>query len=180
MIRNKFGSADNINTIRALENAVSTSLQDEVSSSVIAASSLNAGNSNSLPGHTSQVSHLVHLHFRKRSSSNCDVVIVSSSAFKSAASQTTAATATSQGSGGGKYTSEEGSECGSSVTSESIPGGLHMSPRHNAAATNLGLSLGLESFFQELQERREEVDRLREEMEHLKVAPIILQCLNLP
>lgn len=73
----------------------------------------------------------------------------------------------SQGSGGGKYTSEEGSECGSSVTSESIPGGLHMSPRHNVVGTSLGL--GLDSIFQELQERREEVDRLREEMEHVKV-----------
>ena len=78
--------------------------------------------------------------------------------------------ATSQGSGGGKYTSEEGSECGSSVTSESMPGGLHMSPRHaNAVATSLGLNFGLESFFQELQERREENERLREEMEHVKV-----------
>lgn len=77
--------------------------------------------------------------------------------------------AASQGSGGGKYTSEEGSECGSSVTSESMPGGLHMSPRHNAVAASLGLSLGLDSFFQELQERREEVDRIREEMEHVKV-----------
>lgn len=73
--------------------------------------------------------------------------------------------AASQGSGGGKYTSEEGSECGSSVTSESMPGGLHMSPRHIA----VGTSSGLESFFQELQERREEVERLREEMEHVKV-----------
>ena len=42
-----------------------------------------------------------------------------------------------------------------------------MSPRHNVVSTSLGLSL--ETFFQELQERREEVDRLREEMEHVKV-----------
>ena len=77
--------------------------------------------------------------------------------------------AVSQASGGGKYTSEEGSECGSSVTSESMPGGLHMSPRHNAGSNNLGLSYGLESFFQELQERREEVERLREEIEQVKV-----------
>lgn len=81
----------------------------------------------------------------------------------------TVVAATSQGSGGGKYTSEEGSECGSSVTSESMPGGLHMSPRHNA----VGTSSGLESFFQELQERREEVERLREEMEHVKVSEVL-------
>jgi hypothetical protein len=48
-----------------------------------------------------------------------------------------------------------------------MAGGLHMSPRHNVVGTSLGL--GLESFFQELQERREEVDRLREEMEQVKV-----------
>ena len=50
-----------------------------------------------------------------------------------------------------------------------MPGGLHMSPRHNAVGASLGLSLGLDSFFQELQERREEVERLREEMDHVKV-----------
>jgi hypothetical protein len=50
-----------------------------------------------------------------------------------------------------------------------MAGGLHMSPRHNVVGTSLGLSMGLESFFQELQERREEVDRLREEMEQVKV-----------
>lgn len=55
------------------------------------------------------------------------------------------------------------------MTSESMPGGLHMSPRHNAVGASLGLSLGLDSFFQELQERREEVERLREEMDHVKV-----------
>lgn len=44
-----------------------------------------------------------------------------------------------------------------------------MSPRHNVAGANLGLSMGLESFFQELQERREEVERLREEMDQVKV-----------
>lgn len=48
-----------------------------------------------------------------------------------------------------------------------------MSPRHNVVGTNLGLSMGLESFFQELQERREEVDRLREEMEQVKVNKIV-------
>ncbi len=42
---------------------------------------------------------------------------------------------------------------------------------HGAAVAADGLSLGLESVFQELQERREENDRLREEMEHVKVSP---------
>ena len=49
-----------------------------------------------------------------------------------------------------------------------MPGGLHMSPRHNAVPSYLGL----ESFFLELQERREEVERLREEMDNVKVATV--------
>ncbi|XP_045028831.1 transmembrane and coiled-coil domains protein 2-like [Daphnia magna] len=143
LIRNKFGSADNINQIRAVENTSSSAApEDAFVVSPAPVNNMSAGNSNSLPGH-------------------------------GAVSQTIGSSAiipaTSQGSGGGKYTSEEGSECGSSVTSESMAGGLHMSPRHNVVGTNLGLSMGLESFFQELQERREEVDRLREEMEQVKV-----------
>lgn len=139
LIRNKFGSADNISHLARSGDHPSHSTGAGTGDEVYSASSaLTAGNSNSLPGHNSQ-------------------------AVTSAVSVVPAA---SQGSGGGKYTSEEGSECGSSVTSESIPGGLHMSPRHNAVGTSLGLSL--DPFFQELQERREEVDRLREEMDHVK------------
>jgi len=139
LIRNKFGSADNISHLARSgdhpSHPTASGTGDEVYS---ASSALTAGNSNSLPGHSSQA----------------------------VASAVPVVPAASQGSGGGKYTSEEGSECGSSVTSESIPGGLHMSPRHNVVGTSLGLSL--DPFFQELQERREEVDRLREEMEHVK------------
>ncbi|XP_046459269.1 transmembrane and coiled-coil domains protein 2-like isoform X2 [Daphnia pulex] len=141
LIRNKFGSADNINQIRAVENTPGSSAPDDpfvISSAAV--NNMSAGNSNSLPGH---------------------------GATSQTVGQSAIVPATSQGSGGGKYTSEEGSECGSSVTSESMAGGLHMSPRHNVVGTSLGLSMGLESFFQELQERREEVDRLREEMEQL-------------
>jgi len=138
LIRNKFGSADNINHMAPhSSHPVVATGTDEVYSTSTA---LSAGNSNSLPGHSSQP--------------------------VASAAQASVVPAASQGSGGGKYTSEEGSECGSSVTSESIAGGLHMSPRHNVVGTSLGLSL--DPFFQELQERREEVDRLREEMEHVK------------
>ncbi|XP_059351694.1 transmembrane and coiled-coil domain protein 3-like isoform X2 [Daphnia carinata] len=143
LIRNKFGSADNINQIRAVENTPNSAApEDAFVISPTPANNMSAGNSNSLPGHGA-ISQTI-----------------GSSAIVPAASQ---------GSGGGKYTSEEGSECGSSVTSESMAGGLHMSPRHNVVGASLGLSMGLESFFQELQERREEVDRLREEMEQVKL-----------
>ena len=187
LIRNKFGSADNINHIRAVENTPSSSAPDDAFvTSPATVITLSAGNSNSLPGHgaTSQVAESLNYFVlcivgRKKMLLNfycCltnDLVLL----FFQAIGQSAIVPAASQGSGGGKYTSEEGSECGSSVTSESMAGGLHMSPRHNAVGTNLGLSMGLESFFQELQERREEVDRLREEMEQVKVWYICLMDL---
>ena len=52
LIRNKFGSADNINHIRAIENTPSLSAQeDSLVTSQATVSTLSAGNSNSLPGH---------------------------------------------------------------------------------------------------------------------------------
>lgn len=59
LIRNKFGSADNINHIRAIENAPGSSTPDDAFViSPAAINTLAAGTSNSLPGHgaTSQVS----------------------------------------------------------------------------------------------------------------------------
>lgn len=58
LIRNKFGSADNINQIRAVENIPGSSAPDDafvISSAAV--NNMSAGNSNSLPGHgaTSQV-----------------------------------------------------------------------------------------------------------------------------
>jgi hypothetical protein len=58
LIRNKFGSADNINQIRAVENTPGSSAPDDpfvISSAAV--NNMSAGNSNSLPGHgaTSQV-----------------------------------------------------------------------------------------------------------------------------
>lgn len=60
LIRNKFGSADNINHIRAVEHTPSLSAPDDaLVTSPATVSTLSAGNSNSLPGHgtTSQVGH---------------------------------------------------------------------------------------------------------------------------
>ncbi|PSN54477.1 hypothetical protein C0J52_05558 [Blattella germanica] len=68
-----------------------------------------------------------------------------------------------------KFASEEGSEC-SSVTSESIPAGntTHQSSPHHPAAIHLASTYNLEPIFTELQERREEIDRLREELDGVK------------
>lgn len=58
LIRNKFGSADNINQIRAVEHiASSMAPEDAFAISPAPANNMSAGNSNSLPGHgaTSQV-----------------------------------------------------------------------------------------------------------------------------
>lgn len=58
LIRNKFGSADNINHIRAVEHAPSLIPPDDaLVTSPATVSTLSAGTSNSLPGHgaTSQV-----------------------------------------------------------------------------------------------------------------------------
>lgn len=57
LIRNKFGSADNISHIRALEgSSTNPGAPDEFFvTSPSSSSVLNAGNSSSLPGHASQV-----------------------------------------------------------------------------------------------------------------------------
>ncbi|XP_076544819.1 transmembrane and coiled-coil domain 2 protein Dmtn isoform X2 [Osmia lignaria lignaria] len=63
-----------------------------------------------------------------------------------------------------KFPSEEGSEC-SSVTSESGPGSrgqAHTCPSNNNSA------LSLKSIFTELQEHRENLDRMKEKLEGLK------------
>jgi hypothetical protein len=69
-----------------------------------------------------------------------------------------------------KFASEEGSEC-SSVTSGSIPAGniTHHSSPHNPAALHLPAAYNLEPLFTEMQERRDEIERLREELESVKV-----------
>lgn len=69
-----------------------------------------------------------------------------------------------------KFASDEGSEC-SSVTSGSIPAGnlTHHSSPHHPAALHLPTSYNLELILTELQERHEEIDRLREELESVKV-----------
>lgn len=63
-----------------------------------------------------------------------------------------------------KFPSEEGSEC-SSVTSESGPGSRGQG--HACSSNNANLSL--KAIFSELQEHRENFDRIREKLEGFKV-----------
>ncbi|XP_046140990.1 transmembrane and coiled-coil domains protein 2 isoform X4 [Osmia bicornis bicornis] len=117
LIKNKFGSADNINTL-SLEssNGDNASVEDEKAHH----------GSATLPG-------------------GCSLGSTHSAAAI-------------------KFPSEEGSEC-SSVTSESGPGSrgqAHTCPSNNNSA------LSLKSIFTELQEHRENLDRMKEKLEGLK------------
>ena len=74
-----------------------------------------------------------------------------------------AAPGISKGSDGALYTSsEDGSQSDSSMmTRKRTPEGFHSTPMHNHS--------GLEPLFREIQERREECDHLRQEIENVKV-----------
>jgi hypothetical protein len=58
------------------------------------------------------------------------------------------------------------------VTSGSIPAGntTHQSSPHHPTTIHMAATYSLEPVFTELQERREEIDRLREELEGVKVS----------
>lgn len=122
LIKNKFGSADNINTLA--RNGDNASVDEEKAHH----------GSATLPGGCSLGS--------TNASSSAGVI---------------------------KFASDEGSEC-SSVTSGSIPAGnvTHHSSPHHPATLHLPTAYNLEPIFTELQERREETDRLREELEGVK------------
>ncbi|PNF30746.1 hypothetical protein B7P43_G06175 [Cryptotermes secundus] len=122
LIKNKFGSADNINTLA--RNGDNVSVDEDKTHH----------GSATLPGACSLGS--------AHASSSAGVM---------------------------KFASEEGSEC-SSVTSGSIPAGnvTHQSSPHHPATLHLPDTYSLEPIFTELQERREEIDRLREELESVK------------
>ncbi|KAK3864304.1 hypothetical protein Pcinc_030000 [Petrolisthes cinctipes] len=75
--------------------------------------------------------------------------------------------------GGSKVGSEEGSECNSSITSESVPGGsttlAHLtSPRNHHPQLDYLSGLTLDQVFLELRESREEIANLREELDTIK------------
>lgn len=59
LLRNRFGSADNINHIRTAEHVSGAAIVDEgFTATPSVAIGLGAGNSNSLPGHGSQVLYM--------------------------------------------------------------------------------------------------------------------------
>ncbi|XP_076673549.1 transmembrane and coiled-coil domain 2 protein Dmtn isoform X3 [Andrena cerasifolii] len=113
LIKNKFGSADNINTLS--RNGDNASVEDEKAHH----------GSATLPG-------------------GCSLGSTHSAAAM-------------------KFPSEEGSEC-SSVTSESGPGSRGQA--HTCHSNNTALSL--KSIFAELQEHRENLDRMREKLDGVK------------
>ncbi|CAL7933977.1 unnamed protein product [Xylocopa violacea] len=114
LIKNKFGSADNINTLS--RNGDNASVEDEKTHH----------GSATLPG-------------------GCSL------------GSTHSATAM-------KFPSEEGSEC-SSVTSESGPGSRGQA---HTCHSNNNASLSLKSIFTELQEHRENLERMKDKLEGLK------------
>ncbi|KAK6629748.1 hypothetical protein RUM43_003566 [Polyplax serrata] len=135
LLKNKFGSADNINSLS--RNGNSGSVEEEKTHH----------GSATLPG-------------------NCSLTTTTT---------TTATTAQGSTSGNMKFASEEGSPC-SSVTSESLPLGQtthHSSPRQHRTPYNL------EPLFRELQERREEIEMLKEKIDTLKGVQQEVQYLTM-
>ncbi|XP_037924546.1 transmembrane and coiled-coil domains protein 2 isoform X2 [Hermetia illucens] len=116
LIKNKFGSADNINEMGALNVSANQS-------------ELHVG-SVSTPNNT--------IHAASMSSGNTG------------------------GAGSGKFNSDNGSEC-SSVTSESIPAGSGKSQSGTS-------QLMLKAILTEIQERKDDIDKLRERIERLETA----------
>ncbi|XP_046140993.1 transmembrane and coiled-coil domains protein 2 isoform X8 [Osmia bicornis bicornis] len=130
LIKNKFGSADNINTL-SLESNGSTFYVNDTP---------RAGN-----GDNASVEDEKAHHGSATLPGGCSLGSTHSAAAI-------------------KFPSEEGSEC-SSVTSESGPGSrgqAHTCPSNNNSA------LSLKSIFTELQEHRENLDRMKEKLEGLK------------
>lgn len=76
---------------------------------------------------------------------------------------------------GGKFASEEGSEC-SSVTSESIPGAQTASPHSSNPATIPPASL--ETILCEIQQRKLDIDKLRDKLDSLKVRMMFIFYFN--
>ncbi|XP_025155899.1 transmembrane and coiled-coil domains protein 2 isoform X2 [Harpegnathos saltator] len=129
LIKNKFGSADNINTL-SLESNGSTFYVNDTP---------RAGNGDN----TSVEDDKTH-HGSATLPGGCSLGSTHSAAAM-------------------KFPSEEGSEC-SSVTSESGPGSRGQP--HTCHSNNAALSL--KSIFSELQEHRENLDRMREKLDTVK------------
>ncbi|XP_037034279.1 transmembrane and coiled-coil domains protein 2-like isoform X3 [Bradysia coprophila] len=136
LIKNKFGSADNIN---------------QLSSTWYTDPELNSLNlSNQMD--TSHGHHGHHHHHHHHGSSTPNNTGLAN----------TAGSGSNQGGGSGKFSNENDSEC-SSVTSDSIPAGSGKSqPGINQ------YSAILKAILAELQERREDCDKLREKLERLE------------
>ncbi|KAK8734612.1 hypothetical protein OTU49_005900 [Cherax quadricarinatus] len=156
LIKNKFGSADNIKELAGEEERDEERVHH-------GSATLPVGASLVPPTSTNQGSNLPSSH------------------HQSSSAQGAGGSSSGGGHHGSKIGSEEGSECNSSITSESVPGGsttlAHLaSPRnHHSQLTSVdfyGLPGGttVEHLLLELRESREESARLREEIDTIKQA----------
>ncbi|KYN36956.1 Transmembrane and coiled-coil domains protein 1 [Trachymyrmex septentrionalis] len=144
LIKNKFGSADNINTLSrqalVLDNILTCHLCVSTDGSTFYVNDTpHAGN-----GDNASVEDDKTHHGSATLPGGCSLGSTQSAAAM-------------------KFPSEEGSEC-SSVTSESGPGSRGQP--HTCHSNNAALSL--KSIFAELQEHRENLDRMREKLDSVK------------
>ncbi|XP_071529573.1 transmembrane and coiled-coil domains protein 1 isoform X2 [Panulirus ornatus] len=155
LIKNKFGSADNIKELageeeRDEERVHHGSATLPVGASLVPPTSTNQGSS--LPSH-----------------------------HQTSSAQGAGGSSSGGGHHGSKIGSEEGSECNSSITSESVPGGSttlgHLtSPRnHHSQLTGVDFygppgGTTVDQLLMELRESREETARLREDIDTIKQA----------
>ncbi|XP_058804689.1 transmembrane and coiled-coil domains protein 2 isoform X2 [Phymastichus coffea] len=144
LIKNKFGSADNINSISH-------------GSTFYVNDTTHATGNNADSGSAEDEGNKAH-HGSATLPGGCSLGSNNSGAGAVGTSGQT-------GAGGVKFPSEEGSEC-SSVTSESGPGSRGQG--HTCGAHDGNRICSLKTIFTELQEHRESFDRFREKLEALK------------
>ncbi|XP_032453702.1 transmembrane and coiled-coil domains protein 2 isoform X6 [Nasonia vitripennis] len=148
LIKNKFGSADNINSI----SHGSTFYVNDTPRATG-----NNGDSGSVEDESGNKAH----HGSATLPGGCSLGSNHSAGETGAA---TGAAGGTSGQAGIKFPSEEGSEC-SSVTSESGPGSRGQA---HACGHEGGRPCSLKSIFAELQDHRENMDRLREKLDAFK------------
>ncbi|XP_042214801.1 transmembrane and coiled-coil domains protein 1-like isoform X1 [Homarus americanus] len=156
LIKNKFGSADNIKELAGEEERDEERVHH-------GSATLPVGASLVPPTSSNQGSNLPSSH------------------HQSSSAQGAGGSSSGGGHHGSKIGSEEGSECNSSITSESVPGGsttlAHLgSPRNHHSQLTSGDFYGVpggttvEQLLMELRESRDESARLREEIDTIKQA----------
>ncbi|KOX80611.1 Transmembrane and coiled-coil domains protein 1 [Melipona quadrifasciata] len=149
LIKNKFGSADNINTLSREQNSLVLVLDNILTCDVCVPADGSTFYVNDTPragnGDNASVEDEKAHHGSATLPGGCSLGSTHSAAAM-------------------KFPSEEGSEC-SSVTSESGPGSRGQA--HTCHSSN-NAALSLKSIFSELQEHRENLERMKDKLEGLK------------